>query len=190
MPRLPFLTERDAVPAEAQAAFDEIVGSRGTISAPFALLLYAPEVAVRTVNLSDYLRFDSALPQAMRELAIITAARGFDCEFVWAAHVPAALQAGISQGVVDVVGSFGDLGGLTEQEAAVVRLGRELVGGHQVSQPAYDAVRAQFGDRGLVELTALMGYYLMIACTLITQAVEIPEDRPRLPSRPAAQPAS
>jgi 4-carboxymuconolactone decarboxylase len=183
MPRLPLLTERDAVPAEARAAFDSIVDSRGTINTPIGLLMYAPEAAARTVNLGNYLRFDSDLPQAMRELAIVTAARGFDCEFVWAAHVPAALQAGISQDVVDVVGSFGDLDGLSAQEAAVVRLGRELVGGHRVSQATYDAVRGHFGERGLVELTALMGYYLMIACTLITQDVEIPEGRPRLPMR-------
>jgi len=177
------LTERDAVPAEAQPAFDAIVGSRGTISAPIGLLMYAPEAAVRTVQLGNYLRFDSDLPQAMRELAIITAARGFDCEFVWSAHVPAALQAGIGQEVVDAVGTFGDLGGLSEEEAAIVRFGRELVGGHAVSQAAYDAVRTRFGERGLVELTALMGYYLMIACTLISQDVEIPEGRPRLPVR-------
>ena len=75
MPRLPLLTERDAVPAEARPAFDSIVDSRGTINTPIGLLMYAPEAAVRTVNLGNYLRFDSDLPQAMRELAIITAAR-------------------------------------------------------------------------------------------------------------------
>jgi 4-carboxymuconolactone decarboxylase len=186
MPRLPFLDNRDTLPSDAMPAFDAIVGSRGRMNAPMSLLMYAPEAAARTAHLGNYLRFESNLSPAIRELAIITAAREFDCAFVWAAHAPAALDAGISQDVIDTVASFGDISGLSDDEAAVVRLGRELVGKHQVSQATFDAARARFGERGLVDLTTLMGYYLVIATTLITMDVEIPEGRPRLPARSEA----
>lgn len=186
MPRLPFLDNRDAVPHDALPAFDAIVGSRGRMNAPMSLLMYSPESAARTAHLGNYLRFESNLSPAIRELAIITAARAFDCGFVWAAHVPMALEAGVSQAVVDTVATFGDTRGLSAEEAAVIRLGRELIGDHRVSQEAFDAARACFGERGLVDLTTLMGYYLVIATTLLTMDVEIPEGRPRLPARAAS----
>jgi 4-carboxymuconolactone decarboxylase len=189
MPRLPFLDNRDTLPSDALPAFDAIVGSRGRMNAPMSLLMYSPEAAARTAHLGNYLRFESNLSPAIRELAIITAAREFDCAFVWAAHVPMALEGGIRQEVIDTVANFGDVGGLSDEEAAVVRLGRELIGRHQVSQSTFDAARAGFGERGLVDLTTLMGYYLVIATTLITMDVEIPEGRPRLPARSAVDQA-
>ncbi|MGE0540755.1 MAG: carboxymuconolactone decarboxylase family protein [Dehalococcoidia bacterium] len=181
MPRLPFLDNRNDLPPDALPAFDAIIGSRGRMNAPMGLLMYSPNAADRVAHLGNYLRFESNLSPAIRELAIITAAREFDCAFVWAAHVPAALEAGIRQEVIDAVATFGDISGLSEDEAAVVRLGRELVGGHQVSQATFDTARARFGERGLVDLTTLMGYYLVIATTLITMDVDIPEGRPELP---------
>ena len=33
----------------------------------------------------------------------------------------------------------------------------------RVSQATFDAARAEFGDRGLIELTNLMGYYSVLA---------------------------
>lgn len=186
MARLPFLTTRDQLAPEAHAAFDAIADSRGSINTPYSIALHAPEVALRMLSIGNHLRFEANLPGWLRELAIIVAARQFDAAFVWAAHVPMALQEGVRQEAVDVVGSFGDTSSLKPEEAAVINYGRELIGEHTVSQPTWDALHDQLGDRALVELTALMGYYLMIACTLISNDVKAPEGRPQLPPRPAS----
>lgn len=179
MARLPLLNTRDAVPPEALPAFDAIVDQRGSINAPMSVLMHVPDLALAMTNLGTYLRFKSSLSEATKELAIITAARQFDCEFVWAAHVPAALKAGIPQQVVDLVDTSGDIAGIAAEQAEVISFGRELVGEHKVSRQAFDAIRNRYGVQGLIELEALIGYYLAIACTLLTAEMEIPEGRPR-----------
>jgi hypothetical protein len=46
-----------------------------------------------------------------------------------------------------------------------------------VSQATFDAAIAQFGTRGLIELTNLMGYYALLAFNLNAFDVELPEER-------------
>src|SRR5581483_7228316 len=179
MARLPLVNSRDAAPPEALPAFDAIVDQRGSINAPMSVLMNVPDLALAMTNLGTYLRFKSSLSEATKELAIITAARQFDCEFVWAAHVPAALKAGIPQQVVDIVETLGDTDGITAEHAEVIAFTRELVGKHKVSQRSFEAIRNRYGVQGVIELEALIGYYLAIACTLLTAEMEIPEGRPR-----------
>ena len=52
---------------------------------------------------------------------------------------------------------------ISAQESAVVEYGREYFRTRRVSQGTFDAALAQFGVRGLAELTSLMGYYAMLA---------------------------
>ena len=43
---------------------------------------------------------------------------------------------------------------------------RELLHFHRLSEPTFQALYARLGERGMVELTATIGYYAMLACTL------------------------
>ena len=54
-------------------------------------------------RLNAYLRFESALGARTVELAIVVTARELDSQFEWSAHEAVALQAGVSQEVVEVV---------------------------------------------------------------------------------------
>ena len=63
----------------------------------------------------------------------------------------------------------------------IVRYGRETLGDHNLSQEAFDAALGRFGERGTIVLGALMGYYSMIACTLIATDVRPAEGTPVLP---------
>ena len=81
---------------EGRAAFDEIIASRGRINAPQSMLMYAPQISARASSLNDALR--ELLSEADFELAVLAAAREFDIDFVWAAHVPTALRAGVTRG--------------------------------------------------------------------------------------------
>ena len=74
MARLPQITTREDVAPDHRHIVDEIAESRGRISGPFAMLLHSPEIAGRAAHLGAYIRFNSILDPAVRELAIITAA--------------------------------------------------------------------------------------------------------------------
>ena len=103
------------------------------------MMMYAPEVARCSTALSDALRYGGNLSDHDTELAIITAVRHWDSEYVWASHSAAALRAGARPEAVEVIANGGGLEGLTKEEAVIVRFGRELMDGHQLSQEAFDA---------------------------------------------------
>ena len=164
-PRVPFIDERDQLPAEGRSHYDALTESRGEIQGPFGVLLHSPELAGRVGRLGAYARFESTLPDSDRELGVLTTARAFDCAFEWAVHAPIAREAGVTEATLEAVIERG-LDQLGDREASIVRYGQELFGDHAVSRGTYDAAESEFGTEGLVELTATMGYYAMLACVL------------------------
>jgi 4-carboxymuconolactone decarboxylase len=181
MPRLREITSRTELPQDKQHIFDSIAESRGRVWFPFSLLLNSPEVAGRVAHLGSYLRFESVLSPAHREIAILTAARESDCAFEWAAHARLGAEAGVRSEAVDVIGRRGPLSALKDEETLIVGYGRELLRDHRVSEATFEAARARYGDQGVTELTAIMGYYTMLACALNAFQAEPPPDWARLP---------
>ncbi|MGH2544724.1 MAG: carboxymuconolactone decarboxylase family protein [Ardenticatenaceae bacterium] len=181
MARIPQISGKEDVPQDKHHIVDSIIGSRGRVSGPFSVLLHSPEVAGRAAHLGAYLRFESTLPGDLREIAINTAAREFDCGYEWAAHSRMAKQEGVSDDVIDAIANRRDLSALKEDEALVIQYGRELFRNKRVSDETFKAAEARFGAQGVVELTATMGYYGMLACALNAFEVEPPADAPKLP---------
>jgi 4-carboxymuconolactone decarboxylase len=181
MARIPQITSKSDVRPEHGAIFDAIAESRGRVGGPFSVLLNSPEVAGRTAHLGSYIRFESTLSAADRELAIITTSREFDCGYEWAAHARLAAEAGVRQEAIDLIAGGGALDALTEGEALIVRYGRELFRDHRVSEDTFDAAKARYGEQGVTELTATMGYYAMLACALNAFEVAPPSGAPELP---------
>ena len=179
--RVPYITEREQVTEDGRERYDDIMESRGRISGPFGVLLNSPELAGRVGHLGAYVRFESGLPDVVRELAILTTAREFDCAYEWAAHAPIAREAGVREAAIETVAERDSLDDLTETEALVVRYGRHLLGDRSVPDGPFEDARAEYGVEGVVELTATMGYYSMIACVLNAFEVTPGEGSDRLP---------
>ena len=181
MPRLPEITDRDQLPEEARHNYDLITARRGRVSGPFAVLLNSPEVAGRLGHLGTYVRFESALSGVDRELAIIATAREFDCPYEWAAHVRLARQEGVREEAIQAVANRNPLDGLPDDEALIVRYCREMFREHRVSDSTFRAAQTRYGDRGVTDLTATMGYYGQIACVLNAFEITPAADAPQLP---------
>ena len=185
MPRFP-IASRDAVPPEQTDAFDAIVSARGgdvPELGPVAVQLHVPEIAQRGEVLRDYLRDGgSSLPRNVQELAMLTTAREMDCQFIWHAHAAAGRRYGLSDALVDSLRDKKDLPELSAAESAVINYGREFFRTRRVSQATFDAALSEFGERGLIELTNLMGYYSVLAFN-INAFEQLPpaSDEPFLP---------
>ena len=185
MPRFP-TASRDSVPQEQVAAFDAIVSARNNVvpeQGPIAVQLHVPEIAQRGEVLRAYLRADgSTLPDNVAELAMLTTARELDCQFIWHAHAAAGRRAGLSDALVDGLRDKQDLPALSSAESAVINYGREFFRTRRVSQATFDAALAEFGERGLIELTNLMGYYSVLAFNINAfEQLPPPSDEPFLP---------
>jgi 4-carboxymuconolactone decarboxylase len=181
--RIPLAT-RDSVHEEQRTVFDALVQQRGNVpnAGPLAIMIHVPELMQRGENFRAYLRGDdSCLPLKIRELAMILTARELDCQFIWNAHAALARRAGVREAIVDHIRDQKELTGLTPDETAVVNYGREFFRTHRVSQATFDAALAQFGVRGVVELTNLMGYYALLAFNVNVFGVELPTESAEAP---------
>ena len=185
MPRFA-VASGDVVPQDQVDAFVAMVSSRGgevPEFGPVAVQLHVPEIAQRGEILRAYLRAEgSTLSDPVAELAMITTARELDCQFIWHAHAAAGRRAGLSDALVDALRDKKDLPELSASESAVINYGREFFRTRRVSQSTFDAALAEFGERGLVELTNLMGYYSVLAFN-INAFEQLPpaSDEPFLP---------
>lgn len=175
--RVPFLTDREAVPTEGRTHYDSIAASRGRIVPPYAVLLNSPELAGRAANLGAYVRFEGVLSDVDRERAILTTAREQECAFEWAAHVPIAEEAGVEAATIEQIEERAAPTAFAGNAGETVAFCRELVADKRLSTATYEPVHERLGDRGVVELVATVGYYSMIACVLNAFEV-LPDDVP------------
>ena len=178
--RVPLVEREKATPAQ-QAAWDKISQSRGRVAGPFAALLHSPELAQRIAATGHYVRFDGPLPQDVREIAIITVARVLDAQYEWAAHAVLARKAGVREQVITAIRERTAPAGLKPEEAQIWSYASGLLREHRVSDKDFAALQARFGLDGLVDLTAVVGYYAMIACALNAFGVEPTPGEPLLP---------
>jgi len=166
MPRLPIPSDVEEFPEETRAAVRHILQTRKSMPPPSSYLTYAGRAGALLSDLVDQLRYHTSLTGAETELAICTAARAANADYIWNAHVRLGLQAGTREEALQAVDTNGRLDDLTADEALIVRFGRELLEAPRVSDETFHAVKARYGEKGLLELTAVMSVYMMNATIL------------------------
>ncbi len=166
MARIPLVENKQSLAPEYQGIYDAIVKSRGEVRGCFPALLHVPTIADHTASLGGYLRFDGKLEPKVRTLAALTASRELDCIHEWAASVKNAEKNRISRETLVAVHQRQPTTGLPPDEAEIVDYVRALIHSHRVTAPAFQSMLARLGVSGIVELTATIGYYSMISCTL------------------------
>ncbi len=171
-------------PQQRAAADALIAGPRKGVYGPFVPLLRSPQLLERVAGLGEYLRFESVLDLRVRELVTCATARHVTNQFEWLMHAPLARQAGVSEATLAALHAGARPKILPPDEEAALDFAAELLDHHGVSEPAYAAALAQFGERGIVELTALAGYFVMV-CWLMNVAHTPPLSVAQEPPLPA-----
>jgi 4-carboxymuconolactone decarboxylase len=126
---------------------------------PAATRLYSPAVADSKSTLNNYLRRKSGLEPCLVELAILVTAREMDSAYVWTAHEPAAMKAGLNQQIIDTVKYRRPVGTFGEKEAVIIHLGRDSITKHKVASDTFAHAVKLFGHEGVVNVLSLMGEY-------------------------------
>ena len=164
--RLGTITTEQMTPEQQAAARAVIDGPRGALYGPFVPLLRSPELMGHAQRLGEYLRYRSAIGARLSELAILITARQWDQQVEWAIHAPIAAQAGVKANVIDDVAHGRRPAGMTEEEAAVHDFSLELNRDKRVSDRTYGKALALLGERGVVDLMAINGYYTFLAMVM------------------------
>ena len=166
MPRIPFPT-LETMSADQRRVHDAIVGLRGGyMPAPYRPALHAPELADKWQQLGELLRYRTSLSTRLSELGVLVVARHHDCQYVWQAHAPVALKAGVAADTVEAIRIGRRPAALQPDETAVYDYASELLESKFVGDAAYAAAIQHLDVKGVVELTCLLGYYVMVAMSL------------------------
>ena len=175
MARIP-LPGPDELSPEQRRVYDSVLaGPRGQVIGPLRAVIHSPDLAARWSALGEFLRYGTCLPKRLNELAIVVTGRRWSSQVEWWVHARAAAEAGIPQGALDAI-HRGEAPVFDEPDDALVYdFARELQMSGQVPPALYDAVRDRWGARGVVELTAVIGYYTMVSMTLNAHEIPLPD---------------
>jgi 4-carboxymuconolactone decarboxylase len=161
--------------ADQKQTYDEsIAGKRGAPPPPMMAWLNSPEMARHATRLGAYLRFDTVFPAKLSEIAILVTARHWTAHYEWYAHKRLALKGGMDSHIIEAIRDrrtpqFDDPKG-----QMIYDVSRSLHEGHGLSQPLYDEAVKLLGERGLVEIIGLCGYYTMVSMTLNAFEFDLP----------------
>jgi 4-carboxymuconolactone decarboxylase len=174
MARLTNVT-RDQLKPEQQKFYDSIADSRGSVRGPYGVLLHSPDLAARVAHTGSYVRFDLDVPESLKETVIIATAREIKNQYEFAAHARLARQAGVSENTIQAIARGSAPQGLSGDEEKLVRYVHELLRNHKISDATFNSVKDRFGMQKTLELTALIGHYLLVGQILTAFEVDLPE---------------
>jgi 4-carboxymuconolactone decarboxylase len=174
--RLPKLTP-DAMTPRQRETYDRIAGKRGKLGGPYQVWLQSPELCDRQEAMTSYCRWECSLPEKLREFGLLLAARFWDAQYSWNAHVDPAIRLGISADVIAAVAEKRTPVFNNDDERVFYGFVMEMLTDHFVSQPTFAAAREVFGNQGVVDIVASIGAFVTLSMCLNAFEVDLQADR-------------
>lgn len=175
MPRIP-LPAPEEMNAEQRRVYEAIVGGpRGRLVGPLRAALHRPELADKWQQFGELLRYRTALPPILSELAILVTARHTRSNLEWHIHEQMALKAELPASIIADIFAQRRPADASDDMLAIYDYAFELNENNTVSDETHQRVTKRFGVVAVVELTALVGYYTMVAMTLNAHQIPLPE---------------
>lgn len=154
---------------------ESVAGKRGTVVPPLRAWIHAPEMARHANRLGAFLRYDTTLGQRYSELAILVTARYWSAQYEWYAHKKMALAAGLDPAIIDAI-NHRHVPDFDDPKAQLIyEFSESLHENRIVPELLYNKAVATLGEKGVVELVGLLGYYTLVSMTLNTFDVGLPD---------------
>ena len=182
MARVKIRTPEEMSEEQRRVYNDTAAGRRGRVPAPLVAWLESPVLADRAQKLGEFVRYETSLPPRLSELAILTVARYWTAQFEWTAHKAEALKAGLDPEIIDDLAHRRAPRFKNADEPVIYDFSSALLQTHAVPDELYRKAVETFGQRGVVELVGILGYYTLISMTLNTFEIQpegsVPELKP------------
>ena len=165
--------EPDNMPPRQRDAYEELIANqRGGVRGPFGVWVRSPGLVIALRGLMKFYYEESVITEDIRELAIIITTRHYGATYAYSVHEAQALASGLTPSLVAAVMAQEVPAEGTELELCVYRYCTELLETKKASDAVYREAFSLLGEKGVVDLTALVGFYSAISLTL--NAFEIP----------------
>lgn len=165
----------DAIRSGPRSAVKSSAAAKpGPLGGPFNVWLRSPGIGNIIQSLGAEIRFRSSLPAKLNELAILVTARRWTSQYEWFAHHRLALEAGLDPAVGADIAHGRRPTKMSADEAIVHDFSRELHETQGVSDATYKAALDRFGERGVMDLIAVNGYYVLVSMCLNVDRTPLP----------------
>jgi 4-carboxymuconolactone decarboxylase len=174
---------RKLVPADLdddqRAVYDAVAGGRraqgpqlfrlvdqdGGLEGPFNAFLLQPRLGFAWQALGAAVRYETALSDRAREIAVLVTAVHADAAFEWYAHEALGRHVGLTDDELEALrnGRFEAFAGIERTVAATVHA---LCARGDLDDDEYQRAAGALGPAGVFELLTLAGYYLALAMQL------------------------
>jgi len=157
----------DEMTPEQKTMIDHLLaGERGGARGPFNVLLRSPEVGDFAQQFGGAMRFRTAVPKDVSETIIIMTGRYWMAQYEWNAHKAAALQNGVKPEIVDAIATGKRPTGMAPDMEVAYNLIDELLTTHQVTDATFKAAQDRYGEKGVVDMIGLSGWYCLVSMAL------------------------
>lgn len=172
MARVKIRTPEEMSEEQRRVYNDTVAGKRGRVPAPLVAWLESPVLADRAQKLGEFVRYETSLPPRLSELAILVVARYWTAQFEWTAHKAEALKAGLDPEIIDDIAQRRAPRFKNTDEPVIYEFSVALLQTHEVPEELYRRAVEKFGQRAVVELVGILGYYTLISMTLNTFEIQ------------------
>jgi 4-carboxymuconolactone decarboxylase len=178
--RMPTIPADQYTEEQKKAAADFLAARKVPVFGPFEPLMRSPEVMSQARAMGDYLRYKSAVGATLSELIILITAREWTQDYEWWLHQPIAVKAGIKPEITEAIAEGRRPTGMSEDEEIIYDFSTELHQNKRVSDRTYDRALQRFGDKGVIDIIGINGYYTFLAMTINATRMAAPKDGPKL----------
>ena len=159
--------ERDELNEAQRRVWDDVVaGPRHAVPPPAHVWLNSPGLADHAHKLGAHVRFGTDFSPRLTEIAILVTARYWTAQFEWQAHARLARQAGLAEEVIAAIAERRTPAFTDPDDQLVYDFCSTFYRNRGVDDRLFEKVKQRFGERGLVDLTGLIGYYSFVSVTL------------------------
>ncbi len=159
-PRFPQLTLEETAGDQRALAERMMKETRAGIGGPWNIMLRSPGMGEGVLGLYNHYRRKTSLTPRQMEFGIMITAREWNAKFVWSVHYPLAVAAGVSPAILADVRTGTRPGAMSSEQSAEYDFATELLRKHEVSDATFRKGYEALGERGVVELTGLVGTYV------------------------------
>ncbi len=158
----------------------------GPLGGPFNVWLRSPGIGDLVQKLGEEIRFRSTLTGKLNELAILITARNWTSQYEWVAHHKLALEGGLDPKIAEDIAQGRRPEKMDADETLVYEFSTELQRTQGVSDETYARALKRFGERGVVDLITVNGFYVLVSMCLNVDRTPVPPDTP-VPLPPLAK---
>lgn len=158
---------------EAHERFTRLRQARadGTFGGPFDAWMRSPEVAKLAMRFGNFVWERTVIGRRLVELAICITAVHYRSNVEWG-HSRRALEYGVSEATIEDVLHGRRPQNAPDDEKLVYDMARSMHESQRLSDELYQRGVEAFGEQGVVDLMATIGYYSFVAMTLKAFKIE------------------